>query len=81
MPQRGYKRPSSRLCQDPGQFKGAVFASYGTLLGDDVALELLYGYSYIGDVLTRIGAEPAVSASRRTISIRRPRRCRRMRGR
>ena len=25
------------------------------MLGDDVALELLYGYSFIGDVLTRIG--------------------------
>ena len=35
--------------------QGSLFASYGTLLGDDVALELLYGYSYIGDVLTRIG--------------------------
>ena len=35
--------------------QGSLFASYGTLLGDDAVLELLYGYSYIGDVLTRIG--------------------------
>ena len=35
--------------------QGSLFASYGTLLGDDAVLELLYGYSYIGDVLSRIG--------------------------
>ena len=35
--------------------QGSLFASDGTLLGDEVALELLYGYSFIGDVLTRIG--------------------------
>ncbi len=35
--------------------QGSLFASYGTLLGGDAVLELLYGYSYIGDVLTRIG--------------------------
>ena len=43
-----------RLAGAP-RHQGSLFASYGTLLGDDVALELLYGYSYIGDVLTRIG--------------------------
>ena len=35
--------------------QGGVLATYAMLLGDDTALELLYGYTYVGDVLTRIG--------------------------
>ena len=35
--------------------QGSVLASFATLIGGDVAFELQYGYSYIGDVLTRIG--------------------------
>ena len=37
------------------QQQGSLLASYATLLGNDIAFELLYGYSYVGDVLTRIG--------------------------
>ena len=35
--------------------QGSLLASYAALLGDDVAFDLQYGYSYVGDVLTRIG--------------------------
>ena len=35
--------------------QGSLLASWATLLGRDVAFEVQYGYSYIGDVLTRIG--------------------------
>ena len=35
--------------------QGSLLASYARLLGSSTALELLYGYTYIGDVLTRIG--------------------------
>ena len=35
--------------------QGSLLASYATVLGRNTAFELLYGYSYIGDVLTRIG--------------------------
>ena len=43
-----------RLAGAPRQ-QGSLLASYATLLGRDVAFEVQYGYSYIGDVLTRIG--------------------------
>ena len=43
-----------RLSGAPRQ-QGSLLASYGVLLGGGTALELLYGYTYIGDVLTRIG--------------------------
>ena len=43
-----------RLSGAPRQ-QGSLLASYATLLGDDVAFNLQYGYSYVGDVLTRIG--------------------------
>ena len=43
-----------RLSGAPRQ-QGSLLASYGVLLGGGAALELLYGYTYIGDVLTRIG--------------------------
>ena len=43
-----------RLSGAPRQ-QGSLLASYATLLGRDVALEVRYGYSFIGDVLTRIG--------------------------
>ena len=43
-----------RLSGAPRQ-QGSLLASYGFLLGGDTALELLYGYTYAGDVLTRIG--------------------------
>ena len=43
-----------RLSGAPRQ-QGSLVASYAALLGRDVALEVQYGYSYIGDVLTRIG--------------------------
>ena len=33
----------------------SLLAFYGVRLGGNTALELLYGYTYIGDVLTRIG--------------------------
>ena len=42
-----------RLSGAPRQ-QGSLLASYATLVGTDVALEVQYGYSYIGDVLTRI---------------------------
>ena len=35
--------------------QGSLVASYGVLLGAGTGLELLYGYAYVGDVLTRIG--------------------------
>ena len=35
--------------------QGSLLASCATLLGRDVAFEVQYGYSYVGDVLTRIG--------------------------
>ena len=35
--------------------QGSLLASYGTLLSDDVAFDVQYAYSYVGDVLTRIG--------------------------
>ena len=35
--------------------QGSLIASYATVLGRNTAFELLYGYIYIGDVLTRIG--------------------------
>ena len=37
------------------QHQGSVLASYARLLGVGTAFEVLYGYSYIGDVLTRVG--------------------------
>ena len=43
-----------RLSGAPRQ-QGSRLASYATLLGGDVAFNLQYGYSYVGDVLTRIG--------------------------
>ena len=47
-----------RLSGAPRQ-QGSLLASYGVLLGGGAALELLYGYTYIGDVLTRIGLRAA----------------------
>ena len=35
--------------------QGSLLASYAMLLGGSTAVELLYGYTYIGDVFTRIG--------------------------
>ena len=43
-----------RLSGAPQQ-QGSLLASYGVLLGGGAALELLCGYTYVGDVLTRIG--------------------------
>ncbi len=43
-----------RLPGTPQQ-QGSLLASYATLLGNDIAFELLYSYSYVGDVLARIG--------------------------
>ena len=43
-----------RLPGAPRQ-QGSLLASYGVLLGGGTALELQYGYAYVGDVLTRIG--------------------------
>ena len=43
-----------RLSGAPRQ-QGSLLASWAALLGDDVAFDLQYGYSYVGDVLTRIG--------------------------
>ena len=43
-----------RLSGAPRQ-QGSLLASWAALLGDDVAFGLQYGYSYVGDVLTRIG--------------------------
>ena len=45
-----------RLSGAPRQ-QGSLLASYAALLGRDVALEVQYGYSYIGDALTRAGGE------------------------
>ncbi len=35
--------------------QGSLLASYATLLGGGAAFELLYGYTYVGDIYTRIG--------------------------
>ena len=35
--------------------QGSLLASHSMLLGDKTLLQLLYGYTYVGDVLTRIG--------------------------
>ena len=43
-----------RLSGAPRQ-QGSLLASYAALVGEDVAFDLQYGYSYVGDVLTRIG--------------------------
>ena len=43
-----------RLSGAPRQ-QGSLLASWAALLGDAVAFDLQYGYSYVGDVLTRIG--------------------------
>ena len=43
-----------RLSGAPRQ-QGSLLASWASLLGDDVAFDVQYGYSYVGDVLTRIG--------------------------
>ncbi len=43
-----------RLSGAPRQ-QGSLLASYGLLVGGDTALDLLYGYTHVGDVLTRIG--------------------------
>ena len=37
------------------QHQGSALASYGRSLGDSTALEVLYGYTYVGEVLTRVG--------------------------
>ena len=43
-----------RLPGAPRQ-QGSLLASYGVRLGGRTTLDLLYGYTYVGDVLTRIG--------------------------
>ncbi|MDE0185744.1 MAG: TonB-dependent receptor [Candidatus Poribacteria bacterium] len=43
-----------RLPGAPRQ-QGSLLASYGVQLGGGTTLDLLYGYTYVGDVLTRIG--------------------------
>ena len=43
-----------RLSGAPRQ-QGSLLASYGTLVGNDLAFDVQYGYSYVGDILTRIG--------------------------
>ncbi len=43
-----------RLSGAPWQ-QGSLLASYGTLVGNDLAFDVQYGYSYVGDILTRIG--------------------------
>ena len=43
-----------RLPGAPRQ-QGSLVASWAALVGDAVAFDLQYGYSYVGDVLTRIG--------------------------
>ena len=43
-----------RLSGAPRQ-QGSLLASYNTLVGRRTGLELLYGYTYVGDVFTRIG--------------------------
>ena len=43
-----------RLPGTPRQ-QGSLLASWAALLGDDAAFDVQYGYSYVGDVLTRIG--------------------------
>ena len=35
--------------------QGSLLASHAMLLGDETVLQLLYGYTYFGEVLTRIG--------------------------
>ncbi|MDE2963515.1 MAG: TonB-dependent receptor [Acidobacteriota bacterium] len=35
--------------------QGSLLATHTRLLGDKTVLQLLYGYTYVGDVLTRIG--------------------------
>ena len=37
------------------QHQGSALASYGWSLGGGTALEVLYGYTHVGDVLTRVG--------------------------
>ena len=37
------------------QHQGSVLASWARPLGASAALEVLYGYTYVGDVLTRVG--------------------------
>ncbi len=37
------------------RLQGSLLASYSTMLGSGTALKLLYGYTYVGDVFTRIG--------------------------
>ena len=37
------------------RLQGSLLASYGMMLGSGTALKLLYGYTYVGDVFTRIG--------------------------
>ena len=43
-----------RLSGAPRQ-QGSLLASYAALLGENTAFDLQYGYSHVGDVLTRIG--------------------------
>ena len=43
-----------RLSGAPRQ-QGSLLASYGVRLGGRTTLDLLYGYTYVGDVFTRIG--------------------------
>ncbi|MCY4509380.1 MAG: TonB-dependent receptor, partial [Acidobacteria bacterium] len=43
-----------RLSGAPRQ-QGSLLASYAALLGGDLAFDVQYGYSHVGDVLTRIG--------------------------
>ena len=43
-----------RLSGAPRQ-QGSLLASYAAPVGGDIAFNLQYGYSYVGDVLTRIG--------------------------
>ena len=56
---RPARRGRGRLQGRPPVWRAAaassLLASYGVLLGGGAALELLYGYTYVGDVLTRIG--------------------------
>ena len=42
-------------CRAPPRHQGSLLASHAMLLGDETVLQLLYGYTYVGDVLTRIG--------------------------
>ncbi len=43
-----------RLAGAP-RHQGSLLASYAALLGGNLSFEAQYGYSYVGDVLTRIG--------------------------